>query len=175
MPDKFTFKQIECEICKQLISVGGAAYTSHMRSHVRKGEAQEYKQGTHLKFIPNNGQETFIEAEPYAKLGEEPLAGQPKGVWEITDYIKDLSTVTGKGINPLDYFTTSGEGVKKADKLVQDLYSLAVKARAFRDKLKKARGLKKYLETSWEARRLLVKTKEPRPKGDKEDDSSGAE
>lgn len=165
MPDKFTFKQTECVICHQQISMGGAAYTSHMRAHVRKGEATEYKQGSHLKFLVAGGQETFIETEPYAQLGEEPLPGQPKGVWEITKFIHDL-----KDISPLGFFITSGEGVKKADKLVQDLYSLAVKARAFRDKLKKARGIKKYLETSWEASRLLVKTKEPRPKGDKNDD-----
>lgn len=163
MSDKFTFQQVECAICHQQISKGGAAYTSHMRAHVRKGEALEFKQGKHLRFMPAKDHESFLQTEPYAKLGDDPLPGQPKGVWEIPSIAANL----GNGIIPAEYFTTSGEAVKKAEKLTEDAYALAVKARAFRDKLRKTRGVKKYLETAREAGRLLVKTKEPRPKGDK--------
>lgn len=163
--EKFEFKKTECTICKQQISLGGAAFTSHMRAHVRKGEATEYKRGKHLLFIPSKDQGAFIEQEPYAKLGEEPLPNQPKGVWEVPKLEETLPA-----FNPASYFITSGEGCKKADKMTKDAYSLAVSCRAFRDKLYKARGAKKYLETSRENGRLLVKTKEPRPKGEKEEE-----
>jgi hypothetical protein len=167
MSDKTTFKKKPCDICSQEISVGGAAYTSHMRAHVRKGEAEEFQQGQHLKFIPKKELETYIEQHPYAKLGEDPLPGQPKGVWQLPDIKVDIPA-----IDPASYFITSGEAVKKADKLVKDCYSTAVKARAFRDSLVKSRGTKKYLETARENGRLLVKVKEPRQKGDKDEEES---
>jgi hypothetical protein len=165
MSDKFAFNKIDCPVCRQKISAGGAAYTSHLRAHVRKSEAVEHKRGTRLLFIPSGQQDSFIEAEPYAKLGDEPLPNQPKGVWEVPDLAKTLPA-----FDPASYFITSGEGCKKADKMTEDAYSLAVKCRSFRDKLYKARGSKKYLETCRENGRLLVKTKEPRPKGDKEEE-----
>ena len=157
MQEKTTFKQITCSICSQLVSTGGAAYAAHMRSHVRKGEATEYKQGKHLKFIATAEQSKFIEAQPYALLGEDPLPGQPKGVWQLPEIRKDLPD-----ISPAAYFITSGDGLKKAEKMVKDVYSLAVKVRSFRDKLKRAKGTKKYLETQWENGRLLIKIKMPR-------------
>lgn len=159
------FNKIKCPICEQDISVGGAAYTSHLRSHVRKGEAMEYKSGDHLTFIPAKEHSKFIEEHPYAKLGEEPLPGQPKCVWIINNLKVELPA-----IDPSKYFITSGEAVKKAEKLVKDVYSLAVKTRAFRDKLKKARGLKKYLEATHENGRLLVKSKDKRVRAENETD-----
>ena len=161
--EKATFDKIPCPICKQPISKGGAAYVAHLRSHVRKKEAIEYKRGDHLVFLPADSSD-FLDKEPYAKLGDEPLPGQPKEVWDITDELAKLTPV-----NPAEYYVTTGEALKKADKLVKDVYSLAVKVRSFRDKLKKAKGAKKYLETCRENTigstgklRLLIKTKMPR-------------
>lgn len=162
MVEKATFDKIPCPICKQPISKGGAAYTAHCRMHVRKKEATEYKQGRHLTFLPADS--NYIDTAPYAKLGEEPLPGQPKDTWDITDDLEKLTAV-----NPKDYYITSGEALRKADKLVKDVYSLAVKVRSFRDKLKKAKGSKKYLETAREGNsRLLVKTKMPRKRHEEE-------
>ena len=157
-PDNFTFEKIQCVICKEPISKGGAAYCSHMRSHVRRKEAIEYKRNGRLVFLPGDGG-SFYDQEPYAKLGDDPLPGQPKGVWELPDIKKELPA-----IDPAAYFITSGEAVKKAEKLVKDAYSLAVKARAFYKKLVKIRGERKYLETARENSRLLAKCKDPRNK-----------
>lgn len=150
------YKKIKCEICGKDISLGGAAHTAHARMHVRKKEAIEYKQGNKLLFLPAQGGE-YLSKEPYAKLSNPPIIGQPKDWWDITDALADL-----KAVNPAEYFITSGEAVKKAEKLVQDSYSLSVKARAFRDKLKKTRGSHAYLETARESGKLLVKAKDPR-------------
>ena len=151
------FKKVECAICHQQISSGGAAHTSHMRCHVRKNEAVEYQQGKKLVFLKVD--QNITDEFPYAKLGEDPLPGQPKGVWEPPVLDTELA-----GVIPSAYFITSGEAVRKAEKLVQDSYALATKCRAFRDKLKKARGPNKYLETSRDDRRLIVKVKNPRIK-----------
>jgi len=151
------FKTTKCEICGGPVSQGGAAYTSHMRKHVRKAEATEYTRNGKLVFIKAGI--NITDTEPYAKLGNEPLPGQPKDVWEIPDIKTELPAV-----DPHAYFVTSGEAVKKAEKLVQDCYVLTSKARAFRDKLRAARGVKKYLETSRDGERLLCKAKNPRNK-----------
>jgi hypothetical protein len=150
--------------------MGGAAYTSHMRMHVRRKEATEHKRGKKLLFIPANAHTQFIDNQPYAKLGEEPLPGQPKGVWDITEALHDLKTV-----DPASYYITSGEAVKKAEKLVKDAYSLAVKCRSFFNKLKQARGIRKYLETGRDNSRLIVKGKDPRAKPDEEEQGEPAE
>lgn len=152
-----TFSKIMCPICNKEISKGGAAYTSHMRLHVRLKEATEVRQKKRLVFLPAKGQNGYVEPPPFALLGDEPLPGQPKEVYELPEISKFLPA-----IDPAAYFTTSGEAVKKADKLVKDLYSAALTAKAFRDKLIKARGEKKYLETCREDGRLLVKAKDPR-------------
>ena len=149
------YKKIVCVICKQQISVSGAAFTSHMRCHVRNAEAIELKHGKKLFFARPDF--NITDSEPYAKIGAEPFPGQPKGVWDITDSFKELVA-----IDPSSYYITSGEAVRKADKLVQDVYALAAKCRSFRDKLKNMKGDKKYLETCREAGRLLVKQKESR-------------
>jgi|APFre7841882654_1041346.scaffolds.fasta_scaffold157201_2 hypothetical protein len=154
-----TFKQINCVVCNQIISTGGAAFTSHLRAHVRKGEAMEFKNGNHLTFLSSKDHPKFIEEHPFAFLGKDPLPGQPKGIWEIHHLATELSAV-----NPAAYFITSGEATKKAERLVKDAYSLAVKARAFLGKLKKARGQREYLEVTHENGRLLVKSKDRRSK-----------
>jgi hypothetical protein len=149
-----------------MISSGGAASTSHYRSHVRKKEAVEIKRGDKLFFAKSDF--SIIDTEPYAKIGMEPLPGQPKEVWDITEALKELVA-----IDPASYYITSGEAVNKAEKLVQDTSSLAAKCRSFRDKLKIMRGVKKYLETQHEGMgqqsRLLVKTKMPRDRSPKEE------
>ena len=152
-------KKSNCPICNCLVSEGGAARTSHMRMHVRKGEAIEHKRKSALVFLKAGINITDIE--PYAKLGNDPLPGQPKGVWELPDIKTEFPA-----LDPSSYFITSGEAVKKADKLVQDAYSLCTNLRTFRDRLKAARGAKKYLETAREGSpvRLVVKAKDPRNK-----------
>jgi hypothetical protein len=157
MPKHVSFKKTQCEICGQIISTAGAAHTSHMRMHVKRKEAIEFKRDNRLTFMTESQHNQYIEDHPYARLGEAPLPGQPPGIWELPNISKELPT-----IDPSSYFITSGEAVKKAEKLVKDLYSVAVKARSFRDKLVKARGIKKYLETSREDNRLLIKRKDPR-------------
>lgn len=158
-PKKPTFKKVKCKICHKLISTGGAAYTSHMRMHVKKNEAIEFRTAKGLRFMPEEDYRNYIDQHPYALLGEDPLPGQPKGIWEIPSIAEHMPA-----IDPAQYFVTSGEAVRKAEKLCSDLYSMAVKARAFRDQLKKARGPKMYLETSREDGRLLCKSKDPRRK-----------
>jgi hypothetical protein len=157
-----TYDKTTCIICDKQISKSGAAYTSHYRAHVRRGEAKELKRKNGLIFMKPG--EDIIQREPYAKLGEDPLPGQPKLVWELPDLKTELPA-----IDPASYFTTSGEAVKKAEKLVKDVYALASKVRAFRDKLVEARGQKKYLETARDDRRLLIKGKDPRKSAEDEE------
>lgn len=156
------YNKTKCSICNEEISAGGAAFTSHMRAHVRRGEAKELKRKNGLTFMRPG--EDITTKEPFAKLGEDPLPGQPKLVWELPDLKTELPA-----IDPASYFITSGEAVKKAEKLVKDVYALASKARAFRDKLVEARGPKKYLETARDDKRLLIKAKDPRKHIDDED------
>lgn len=153
--ENFTFDKTECIICKAKISTGGAAYSSHMRAHVRRKEAIELKRNDKLVFMSNNN--NYIETEPYAKLGDEQLPGQPKDVWVMPDLDKEFPAVI-----PSSYFITSGEAVMKAEKLVKDSYSLAVKSKALYKKLLKAKGNKKNLETCRENGLLLIKGKNGR-------------
>lgn len=156
------FKKIKCFICNEDISEGGAAFTSHARMHVRKGEAVEHTRNGKLVFIKAGI--NITDTEPYAKLGNDPLPGQPKEVWELPEIKTEFPE-----ISPYKYFETSGEAVKKADKLLSDLYSLTAKVKSFRDKLKKARGPNKYLETSRDGFVCLVKSKNPRVKDEDKD------
>jgi len=151
------YGKTKCDVCGEMISNGGAAYTSHQRAHVRRKEAVEFRRGNKLLFVPAGACARYIEEQPYARLGEEPLPGQPKDVWSITEALKEL-----KAVDPAQYYVTSGEAIKKAEKLVKDAYSLAVRSKSFRDRLISARGSKKYLETSREDNHLLVKSKDPR-------------
>lgn len=153
------FSKENCAICGREISTGGAAKTSHMRSHVRNGEATESKHNDRLVFTPVSVIPEYVDPEPYVKLGDQPLAHQPDGVINITEALGKL-----KAIDPSGYYISSGEAVKKADKLVSDLYSLTVRARSFRDKLIEARATAVYLETQREDGMLIVKRKSPRKK-----------
>ena len=162
--DKQSFGKIECPVCRESISKGGAAYVSHMRRHVRKEEVVEHRTQKKIIFLTYS---ELSNVAPYTKLGEDPLPTQPKDVWDITPALAIL-----KAIDPAAYFTTSGEAVKKADKLVTDLYSLTTMARSFRDKLRKSRGIKKFLETARENGKLLVKAKDPRVKVNIEDENN---
>ncbi len=161
---KTHYETTNCQICNEPISAGGAAFTSHMRAHVRKGEAQEYKRNGKLLFLKNGV--SIIDLEPFAKLGLDHLPGQPKDVWELPDIKAELPM-----IDPSSYFITSGEAVKKAEKLEKDLFALAIKARFLLRKLRKARGQKKYLELARDDNRLLVKAKDPRAKVTNEEDN----
>lgn len=153
------YSTIKCHICGQEISSGGAARTAHMRKHVRLGEAVEVKKNGKLEFHKPGMEQIYVEPEPFAFLGQQPEPHQPDGVFDVTSALKDLPA-----IDPRDYYRTSGEAVKKAEKLVSDLYSAAVKARSFKDKLERSRADAKYLETQWDNLKLLVKRKYPRKK-----------
>lgn len=145
-----------CDICGRTISKGGVARTSHMRAHVRRGEAKELKHKGRLVFVKTQNGE-YEEPEPYAVLGEKPADHQPDGVFDITEALNNLPA-----IDPKQYFITSGEAVRKADKLVSDFYSAAVRAKVFRTKLEEARASAKHLETQHDDGRLLAKRKSPR-------------
>ena len=150
------YEEGPCPICSKKISMGGAARTSHLRAHVRRGEAKEERSEGKLIFtsLIDKPKKSYQSMEPFAKLGEDPLSHQQKNVWDATEALADLSA-----IDPKTYYITSGEGVRKADKLVRDLYSAAVRARSFKRKMEKARGSAKFLETCREDGRLLVKQK----------------
>jgi hypothetical protein len=157
------YEREPCPICGNSMSKGGAARTSHMRAHVRKGEAKEEKVDGKLTFLPAEGiPGVYVEPEPFAKLGQTPLPHQPKNVWDATEAIEDLPA-----IDPKMYYITSGEGVRKADKLVRDLYSLAVRAQSLKKKMLKARAEAKFLETCRDDGRLLVKQKNQKNRGPK--------
>lgn len=147
---------INCQICNLEIKAG-LSLTSHYRTHVRRKEAVEYREGHKLTYVSAEAQAKLIEENPYAQLGNDPLPGQPKCCWDITNMLNSL-----QAINPKEYYITDGDAIAKADKLVKDCYGLAVKSKYFRDKLIKARGAKKYLETAYEHNRLCVKGKDPR-------------
>lgn len=113
----------------------------------------------------NNELPTYREQDPFCKLGNEPEPHQPDGVWELNL----ASFVTG--VNPKDYFITSGEALKKAQRLEEDCWALAGKVRKLRKLLEKARGPATYLETEWvDGGRLLLKRKDPRNKKPKKDE-----
>jgi hypothetical protein len=101
----------------------------------------------------------YKEPEPFCYLDGKHEPHQPEGVWElkVADFIN--------GIDPKTYFITSGEAVKKAEKLERDIWEMAGKARKLRNLLLKARGPAVYLETEWiDGARLIIKRKNPRNK-----------
>lgn len=159
MPIKYGTES--CVICGKKICNNGVAKTSHMRVHVKNGEVREIRRGKGIIFEDTKIPLVYIPPEPYAVLGEEPISPQPKDCWDITKIIRDF-----KSIKAEDYYITSGEGVRKAEVLVKDLYSAAVKARSLKNKLIKARGKAKYLEVCRENGRILVKRKFQRERGD---------
>ena len=52
----------------------------------------------------------------------------------------------------------------KVKKLEEDAWRLAGAIRSLRMQLEKTKGVNKYLETSWDEGRLIVKQKNPRPR-----------
>jgi hypothetical protein len=153
-----------CEFCQKQVSTGGAAFTAHMRMHVRKNEAIELKQNGKLIFMKPGID--ILDTEPYAKFNQkfmplDPLPGQPKDTWLLPN-IKEILPA----IDPSSYFITSGEAVKKSEKLVKDVFALSNHCRQLRDGLRKARGIKKYLELNHDGGYVLVRGKDPRIKKD---------
>ena len=97
-----------------------------------------------------------LDREPY----QERLPHQPKGVWHL-----DLECFheSLKVIDPKAYFITSGEAVRKTERLCEDLRNALQAAELLQIVLKSLKGSAKYLETQWESNRLLLKQKNPRP------------
>ena len=112
----------------------------------------------------------YAQGERYAKVVYKPFAKgelcqerdphQPKAVWciDIGNFNEDL-----KAIDPRTYFTTSGEAVRKTEKLCADLKSALSVANRLLTILTSLKGDAKYLETQWENEKLLLKQKNPRP------------
>jgi hypothetical protein len=94
--------------------------------------------------------------EPY----QDRSLHNPKGVWEL-----DLEAFheSLKAIDPKAYFITSGEAVKKTERLCADLKYASEAAAKLLVALKSLKGDAKYLETQWEGSKLLLKQKNPRP------------
>jgi hypothetical protein len=101
---KSSFSKVRCKICGKMVSTGGAAFTSHARMHVKNKEAIEFRTSKGLKFLPEAEYRSHLDKHPYALLGEDPLPGQPKGIWEIPDIACNMPAV-----DPASYFITSGE------------------------------------------------------------------
>ena len=97
-----------------------------------------------------------LNAVPY----EDREPHQPKGVWELSidDFHEHL-----KLIDPKAYFITSGEAIRKTERLCADLHDALNGAKCLLRALKAVKGKAKYLETQWEDNRLLLKQKNPRP------------
>lgn len=56
-----TYKKIKCPFCDAEITSGGAARTSHMRSHVRKGELTEEDTGSGLEWVTKKGERIVFD------------------------------------------------------------------------------------------------------------------
>ncbi|MBD3407280.1 MAG: hypothetical protein GF411_14275 [Candidatus Lokiarchaeota archaeon] len=153
---------MKCPICDKKVKNQGAL-VSHMRTHVKRGEVIESKDPISGKMffdkVPGEivEEKTFTEDAPFAMLGDEPVGGQPKKVWEvpIDQY---------KAIDPRQYFVTTGEAIIKIDQLIGDLKNLQSNIKKLRTRLLKAKSESKYLETAWEQNKLIVKRKDPRRK-----------
>ena len=97
-----------------------------------------------------------LEKEPY----EDRQAHQPKNVWQLDLGVFGESL---KAIDPNAYFITSGEAVRKAERLCLDYENALAASRELLEVLKAVKKDAKYLETQWESNRLLLKQKNPRP------------
>ena len=112
----------------------------------------------------------YAQGEPYAKVVYKPFAKgelcqeraphQPKAVWQvdIENFHEALKT-----IDPRTYFTTSGEAVRKTERLYEDLKGAMSVVNRMLTIFKALKADAKYLETQWENERLLLKQKNPRP------------
>ena len=99
----------------------------------------------------------------FAMIGDDPIEGQPKKVWEIP--IEELNVVV-----PKDYYVTTGEAVKKLDVLIEDTQELLKQAKRLKKKMLQSKGESVYLETSWVDHTLICKRKDPRNKNKKKKD-----
>jgi hypothetical protein len=97
-----------------------------------------------------------LDREPYQRRQSH----HPKGVWQldICEFHQSL-----KVIDPKAYFITSGEAVRKTERLCEDLRDALHAASHLLVVLKTLKKDAKYLETQWESNRLLLKQKNPRP------------
>jgi hypothetical protein len=112
----------------------------------------------------------YAQGEPYAKVVYKPFAKgdlcqerephQPKNVWQID--IDNFNEAL-KVIDPRAYFTTSGEAVRKAERLHEDLKAMLAVVGRMKKIFVALKADAKYLETQWENERLLLKQKNPRP------------
>jgi hypothetical protein len=112
----------------------------------------------------------YALGDPYAKVVYKPFAPggsceermphQPKNVWtlDVENFHENL-----KLIDPKAYFITSGEAVKKAEKLCSDLKDALQVAKKLVTILKALKSDAKYLETQRDNDMLLLKQKNPRP------------
>jgi len=102
------------------------------------------------KCCPEYSSEPYQNRQPH----------HPKGVWEL-----DLCAFheSLKVIDPQAYFITSGEAVKKTERLCLDLKCALEAAGKLLAALKSLKDDAKYLETQWESNKLLLKQKNPRP------------
>jgi hypothetical protein len=88
------------------------------------------------------------------------LLQHPKGVWELKF---ELFSESLKVIDPKAYFITSGEAIRKTERLCEDFAAALHASGELLIALKHLKGSAKYLETQWENDRLLLKQKNPRP------------
>jgi len=51
MMGKAAYAYRRCYICNKEFRAAGAAWVSHMRSHARRGEASEYRDGERAAFV----------------------------------------------------------------------------------------------------------------------------
>jgi len=89
-------------------------------------------------------------------IGEEPAEGaNPKVFCLLLDELKTL--------DPRSYFVTSGEAVRKAEKLEKDVWALVSQCKKLVYRLKKARGESEYLEVTHEDGHIICRRKDRRP------------
>ena len=103
-----------------------------------------------------------VQAADYAIVGEEPTDDQPKKCWKvlIDEY---------KGVNPRDFFITTGEAIVKLDHTIKCTRNLLESLKKLRAKMIKSKSTSKYLETSWDDGILVVKRKDVRSKEKEEE------
>jgi len=117
----------------------------------------------------DDGNYTDLNTMPYARVSTDPnrkeirYDNHKKKVWhlEISDFLK--------AVDPHRYFVTTGEAVRKARQLEQDLLEAYQKAKLMADILEAVRAPNVYLETRWENGNLLLIAKNPRSRKDKKE------
>jgi hypothetical protein len=128
-----------------------------IKKKIKKQELSKFKglPGFHVTEHP-----TYVELPKYAELGDAPAEGQVPNAWCVSK--EDLEP-----FNPGYYFQTSGEGVAKGEKMMQDAWKFIGRLQKLMGKLKKARAQHKFLEIGHENFQVVAKTKDPRVFKDK--------